>query len=131
MTRRRCLRIPRRRYRTRRLIAAHRLGTRRVVDWLGCEIDVGRAVDHLPMGAEARSVAWTIPSALGFIPLDDATQVRTRRAVRMQRAGVVTVHRDLVQAAAQDRAAAAGNLVRARGLAGGEPRGVLRGDVGI
>src|SRR5689334_20211696 len=69
------------------------------------------AVQDLAIHAELRSMARTIPAALERIPMQMAAQMGTGRRTGMQRAGLVSIGCDLLEALADDRPMAGLDLV--------------------
>src|SRR4051794_16044014 len=81
----------------------------------------GGAVQHPPLAIEAGAMGRAVPALLLRGPLHDAVEMRTDRAMLVQRAFVVPVDCDLCGALLQQGTLASSQALDAVDLAGAEP----------
>src|SRR5690242_3720376 len=76
-------------------------------------------------------MARTVPTLLGRVPLDDTLEVRAHRGAVMERAALVAVRRDLVDAVPNDPPFAARDVRFVDEIGREEVLDVTDGDVGV
>ena len=93
------------------------------------EVAVRGPVEDTPVAVETGAVAGAVPRLLAVVPVDDAAEVRARRAERMRHALLVAVDRQLLQPAPHHRPGARRDLLHRADVAvrfGVQQREVMR-----